>query len=177
MEGADIYQIAKNCRTSVEMIEKHYAAHIKTALDTSAINIRKERPRPANEQPGRGKKAKAAMEATSKVIGGAQKLQAMAPSFEVSWSSNDDKLRVIEECFPADSTCVVLGTCAENPDSQGEGDRTLICQGENEKTFLISTKTEVKMGRNMRNNSLIMFLLAASSVRLMTEPLNSKNNM
>ena len=23
MEGADIYQIAKNCRTSVEMIEKH----------------------------------------------------------------------------------------------------------------------------------------------------------
>ena len=33
MEGADIYQIAKNCRTSVEMIEKYYAAHIKTRLD------------------------------------------------------------------------------------------------------------------------------------------------
>ena len=49
MEGADIYQIAKNCRTSVEMIEKHYAAHIKTALDTSAINVRRERPRPAKE--------------------------------------------------------------------------------------------------------------------------------
>ena len=45
----DIYQIAKNCRTSVEMIEKHYAAHIKTALDTSAINVRRERPRPAKE--------------------------------------------------------------------------------------------------------------------------------
>ena len=27
----DIYQIAKNCRTSVEMIEKYYAARIKTA--------------------------------------------------------------------------------------------------------------------------------------------------
>jgi len=27
MEGADIYQIAKNCRTSVEMIEKFYASH------------------------------------------------------------------------------------------------------------------------------------------------------
>src|SRR4029077_18636940 len=26
MEGADIYQIAKNCRTSVEMIEKYYAS-------------------------------------------------------------------------------------------------------------------------------------------------------
>jgi integrase len=38
MEGADIYQIAKNCRTSVEMIEKYYASHIKTRLDAAAIN-------------------------------------------------------------------------------------------------------------------------------------------
>lgn len=44
MEGADIYQVAKNCRTSVEMIEKHYAAHIKNRLDTSAINVRKAKP-------------------------------------------------------------------------------------------------------------------------------------
>lgn len=41
MEGADIYQIAKNCRTSVEMIEKHYAAHIKNTLDASSINTRR----------------------------------------------------------------------------------------------------------------------------------------
>lgn len=41
MEGADIYQIAKNCRTSVEMIEKFYASHIKNTLDASAINVRK----------------------------------------------------------------------------------------------------------------------------------------
>jgi hypothetical protein len=41
MEGADIYQIAKNCRTSVEMIETFYAAHIKTMLDAAAINVRK----------------------------------------------------------------------------------------------------------------------------------------
>jgi hypothetical protein len=39
MEGADIYQIAKNCRTGVEMIEKFYATHIKTMLDASAINV------------------------------------------------------------------------------------------------------------------------------------------
>jgi hypothetical protein len=39
MEGADIYQIAKNCRTSVEMIEKYYAAHIKTSLGAAAINV------------------------------------------------------------------------------------------------------------------------------------------
>lgn len=41
MEGADIYQIAKNCRTSVEMIEKFYATHIKTTLDAAAINVRR----------------------------------------------------------------------------------------------------------------------------------------
>ena len=46
MEGADIYQIAKNCRTSVEMIEKFYAAHIKSTLDAASINVR--RPKPAS---------------------------------------------------------------------------------------------------------------------------------
>lgn len=45
MEGADIYQIAKNCRTSVEMIEKYYASHIKTSLDAAAINVRRPRKR------------------------------------------------------------------------------------------------------------------------------------
>ena len=44
MEGADIYQIAKNCRTSVEMIEKFYAAHIKNMIDAAAVNVRKPAP-------------------------------------------------------------------------------------------------------------------------------------
>lgn len=49
LEGADIYQVAKNCRTSVEMIEKHYAVHIQNNLDAAAINVRRpraNRPRP-----------------------------------------------------------------------------------------------------------------------------------
>lgn len=37
--GADIYQVAKNCRTSVEMIEKHYARHIENSIDAAAINM------------------------------------------------------------------------------------------------------------------------------------------
>ena len=45
LEGADIYQIAKNCRTSVEMIEKHYAAHLKDMIDTSLVNVRKDKSR------------------------------------------------------------------------------------------------------------------------------------
>lgn len=53
LEGADIYQIAKNCRTSVEMIEKYYAAHIATTLDASAINVRRPRkPREETADPG-----------------------------------------------------------------------------------------------------------------------------
>lgn len=54
MEGADIYQIAKNCRTSVEMIENFYAAHIANTLDAAAINVRKPKPakRPARKAGG-----------------------------------------------------------------------------------------------------------------------------
>jgi integrase len=50
MEGADIYQIAKNCRTSVEMIEKYYASHLKNSLDAAAINIRHPKKK-KNERP------------------------------------------------------------------------------------------------------------------------------
>ncbi len=50
MEGADIYQIAKNCRTSVEMIEKYYASHISTNLDAAAINVRRQKPPKATEK-------------------------------------------------------------------------------------------------------------------------------
>jgi integrase len=55
MEGADIYQIAKDCRTSVEMIEKYYAAHIKTSLDAAAINVMR---------PTKNKKGKKAVQNT-----------------------------------------------------------------------------------------------------------------
>jgi integrase len=55
MEGADIYQIAKNCRTSVEMIEKFYAAHIKNTLDAAAINVRRPKPAPAKKPSARQK--------------------------------------------------------------------------------------------------------------------------
>lgn len=50
MEGADVYAIAKNCRTSVEMIERFYAAHIKDTLDASVINARKPK-RPQSKKP------------------------------------------------------------------------------------------------------------------------------
>ena len=66
LEGADIYQIAKNCRTSVEMIEKYYAAHLKTRLDASAINIMSARPKKktiSKKGPGRVEAIRLAEEA------------------------------------------------------------------------------------------------------------------
>jgi integrase len=59
MEGADIYQIAKNCRTSVEMIETYYASHIKTHLDAAAINVRRPRPERAPAPVSSSKAARA----------------------------------------------------------------------------------------------------------------------
>jgi integrase len=39
MEGGNIYQIAKNCRTTVGMIEKYYGVHGKNLLNAAAINV------------------------------------------------------------------------------------------------------------------------------------------
>ena len=39
MEGANIYQIAKNCRTSVGMIEKYYGVQVKNSLYAATINV------------------------------------------------------------------------------------------------------------------------------------------
>jgi len=35
-EGANIYDVARNCRTSVEMIQKFCAAHIRDLVDATA---------------------------------------------------------------------------------------------------------------------------------------------
>lgn len=52
-EGADIYQIAKNCRTSVEMIEKFYASHLANTLNAAAINVRAPKPKGAGAKNGK----------------------------------------------------------------------------------------------------------------------------
>lgn len=49
-EGANIYDVAKNCRTSVEMIEKYYASHLKDRVNVAAINVRKKRRRQPAKQ-------------------------------------------------------------------------------------------------------------------------------
>lgn len=58
MEGANIVQIANNCRTSVQMIEQFYAAHIRDRLDTRSINV--QRPRAARDASKRSRVRRAA---------------------------------------------------------------------------------------------------------------------
>ena len=69
MEGADIYQVAKNCRTSVEMIEKHYAIHLKNTLDATAINVMRKRAGKAKTKAGAGKGARKAGEGSAELDG------------------------------------------------------------------------------------------------------------
>ncbi len=65
IEGADIYQVAKNCRTSVDMIETFYAAHIKDVIDAGAVNVRKVRG--ATEKPAHRPTRKARRPAPSRL--------------------------------------------------------------------------------------------------------------
>ena len=37
--ASGIHQVANNCRTSMQMIEQFYAAHIKYRLNAAAINV------------------------------------------------------------------------------------------------------------------------------------------
>ncbi len=43
----------------------------------------------------------------------------------------------------------VTGTCAENPNSRNEDDRVVICLGESESTFIISSKTDANLATDL----------------------------
>ena len=59
----------------------------------------------------------------------------------------------------------IVGTCTENPSPKGEYDRNLIKKGQNEPTFIITTKTEKQEESTLRRRALgQMFLGAAVSI-------------
>jgi hypothetical protein len=76
--------------------------------------------------------------------------------------SSDHSYRVTESCLLAGRECNILGTCAENPNPSGENDRNLVHRGQNEKTYLITTKTEGQEEKRLRNQSLLLILLGAA---------------
>jgi hypothetical protein len=71
------------------------------------------------------------------------------------------RYRFSEQCLLADRDCIVMGTCVQNSRPLDEHDRNLITRGENETTFLISSKTEEKTEKDLRKRALILILVGS----------------
>ena len=122
----------------------------------------------------KGQKMKSFMESSVKVLNTVQQIQSLgtAPQIDSLRDLQDapgaglsgGPYRVSEQCFLAGSDCVVLGTCAENPSPQSDEDRNIVRQGDNEKTFLISTKGERRIGRNLLIQAVALVLLGSAVI-------------
>jgi hypothetical protein len=94
----------------------------------------------------------------------AQKMQMLGVSIGadgISMDFGNHPYRFTEFCLPAGRLTHVLGTCTENPNPADEGDRNLIKKGQNEKTYLISTKSEEKLEGSLRLQAIVMTVLGA----------------
>jgi hypothetical protein len=92
----------------------------------------------------------------------AQKMQMLGMSIGadgISMDFGNHAYRFTEYCLPAGRLTHVLGTCTENPNPANENDRNLIKRGENEKTYLISTKSEEKLERSLKLQSFFMIFI------------------
>ena len=74
--------------------------------------------------------------------------------------------RVTEHCLVAEHEYDVIGTCAPNPQPQGDDDRNLILKGQNEPTFVISGFSELKLEKALRKRALIQ--IAVGGVLIVT---------
>jgi hypothetical protein len=63
------------------------------------------------------------------------------------------RYRLTECCIVPDGTYDITGTCKENPDPADAHDRNMIAKGQNEPTFLISSKTEKQMKSGLRRRA------------------------
>jgi hypothetical protein len=97
----------------------------------------------------------------------AQKMQMLGISVGadgISMDFGNHAYRFTEYCLPAGRLTHVLGTCTENPNPADENDRNLIKKGENEKTYLISTKSEKKLENSLRLQAFVMIFLGAALI-------------
>ena len=72
------------------------------------------------------------------------------------FSAASGRYRLTEYCIVPGRSYDITGTCTENPSPQDEHDRNMILKGQNEPTFLISSRTEKEVERNLRNKALKM---------------------
>ncbi len=94
----------------------------------------------------------------------AQKMQMMGVSIGaggISMDFGNHPYRFTEYVLPAGRPTNVLGTCVENPAPANENDSNMIKMGQNEKTFLISTKSEEKLEGSLKLQAFVMIILGA----------------
>jgi len=124
---------------------------------------------------GQFSRARAALQASKmpganamgKALGVAEKMQALGVSIGAGGISMDfgqHTYRLTEHCLVAGRACNVMGTCTENPAPADENDRNLIKRGENEKTFLITTKSEKQIEKSLRLKALFLVVLGAALI-------------
>ena len=77
-------------------------------------------------------------------------------------ASRTDRLRFTEYCIVPNQLYDVIGTCVENPKPKDESDRNLICKGEQEPTFLISSRGEKGLEGALRDKAVIRILGGAA---------------
>ncbi len=69
---------------------------------------------------------------------------------------DSSRFRFTEYCILPGSEYDTLGTCTENPHPSGPDDHNLITKGQNEQTYLVSSKAADQMERNLRWKSALM---------------------
>ena len=67
--------------------------------------------------------------------------------------------RITEHCLVAEHEYDVIGTCTENPQTEGDGDQNLILKGQNEPTFVISGFSELRLEKVLRKRALSRIIL------------------
>jgi hypothetical protein len=105
--------------------------------------------------------------ALDKGIAVAEKMQMLGVSIGsggISMDFGNHEYRFTEFCLPAGRPTHVLGTCTENPNPANENDRNLIKKGENEKTYLISTKSEEKLEGSLKLQAFFMIFIGAALI-------------
>jgi len=97
----------------------------------------------------------------------AEKMQQLGVSIGaggISMDFGNHTYRFTETCLLAGRPTNVLGTCTENPNPDDEGDRNLIKKGENEKTYLITTKSEKQLEGSLRLQAIMLILFGAGLI-------------
>ncbi|MHB8654090.1 MAG: hypothetical protein ACYDA9_09445 [Terriglobia bacterium] len=104
----------------------------------------------------------ATAKALGKVLAVGQSLGMGLSSGGVGSSFRNESYRFTEQCLLAERDCNIMGTCFEDPNPKDEHDRNLVMKGQNERTFLITSKSEDQVEESVRRKALLMINVGAA---------------